>query len=702
MMCSARSSGWATTRGAPDPRGPPAARGADQRRPAPGRHGLRHRDHPQPARLPLPPRPRPRARGLVPQGPATPRRSSAATGRRRPEPASSRGVQVESPRTARSTPRTSSRASRWARARPGSRSASGRRPAPDQQRRRRRQLRDARVRPAAPRLRRAQDRRRPDGRAPGFDGEKITTLDGKERTSPTGRSSSPTPRRPSSSRASWAARIPASTRRRPRSSSSARSSGRPRSAGPRARSASPRTPPTATSAGSTPTRPLEAAWRAIDLILETAGGTVVGPICVVGGDVPWKREIAVSSGFVTERLGFEIPPPRCGGPRVARAERDPRDGRGRRRPRVDGRDPELARRPRPADRPGRGDPADLRDGEDPRRARGLRWACRPRTTRSSPSTAGRLLPGGPRLPRVREPDAAPGRRDHDLGVGDRRRRARAANPFVEDQSHLRPTLIMGLLDTLLLNQSRGVAATRLCEAGRIFVEHNGQNFEARRRRLRVAEDPSRHWRRREPADFYTVKHHLAALAPPRDRPGAERLEPVTGPGFGWQEGHSVTRAPWTGLDRALRPRQPGDAAGPRDRGTVLAGVFAILPGEARGPRPGGALPRLQPLPGGAARPGARGRRSARPGTSAPGLAGSPAPRPAAPSPVESVEVFDVYEGKGLPEGKKSLAFSLVFRSPSRTLTDDEVNAVLQGSRTRSSRRRPLPAEEIPPMPSPKT
>jgi phenylalanyl-tRNA synthetase beta chain len=45
--------------------------------------------------------------------------------------------------------------------------------------------------------------------------------------------------------------------------------------------------------------------------------------------------------------------------------------------------------------------------------------------------------------------------------------------------------------------------------------------------------------------------------------------------------------------------------------------------------------------------------------------------------VEDVDVFDVYEGKGLPEGRKSLAFSLVFRSPSRTLTDDEVNGVLQ-------------------------
>ena len=41
--------------------------------------------------------------------------------------------------------------------------------------------------------------------------------------------------------------------------------------------------------------------------------------------------------------------------------------------------------------------------------------------------------------------------------------------------------------------------------------------------------------------------------------------------------------------------------------------------------------------------------------------------------VEAVEVFDVYQGAGVPEGKKSLAFALSFRSAERTLTDDEVN-----------------------------
>ena len=41
--------------------------------------------------------------------------------------------------------------------------------------------------------------------------------------------------------------------------------------------------------------------------------------------------------------------------------------------------------------------------------------------------------------------------------------------------------------------------------------------------------------------------------------------------------------------------------------------------------------------------------------------------------LESVELFDVFRGEQLGEGKKSLAFQLLFRASDRTLTDDEVN-----------------------------
>lgn len=42
--------------------------------------------------------------------------------------------------------------------------------------------------------------------------------------------------------------------------------------------------------------------------------------------------------------------------------------------------------------------------------------------------------------------------------------------------------------------------------------------------------------------------------------------------------------------------------------------------------------------------------------------------------LETVTLFDEYAGEGVPEGQKSLAFSLAFRAPDRTLTDEEVVA----------------------------
>ena len=43
--------------------------------------------------------------------------------------------------------------------------------------------------------------------------------------------------------------------------------------------------------------------------------------------------------------------------------------------------------------------------------------------------------------------------------------------------------------------------------------------------------------------------------------------------------------------------------------------------------------------------------------------------------VESVRLFDVYEGEQVPEGKKSLAYTIVYHSDAETLTDKAVNAL---------------------------
>jgi phenylalanyl-tRNA synthetase beta chain len=47
--------------------------------------------------------------------------------------------------------------------------------------------------------------------------------------------------------------------------------------------------------------------------------------------------------------------------------------------------------------------------------------------------------------------------------------------------------------------------------------------------------------------------------------------------------------------------------------------------------------------------------------------------------LEDVALFDVYAGKGIEEGKKSLAFGLRFRAPDRTLTADEASAARENA-----------------------
>src|SRR5690606_28588915 len=58
--------------------------------------------------------------------------------------------------------------------------------------------------------------------------------------------------------------------------------------------------------GVAPHQLAEAARRAIDLVLQTAGGKVAGTTHVAGTDVPWKREIVVETDWIRGRLGFDI------------------------------------------------------------------------------------------------------------------------------------------------------------------------------------------------------------------------------------------------------------------------------------------------------------------------------------------------------------------------------------------------------------
>jgi phenylalanyl-tRNA synthetase beta chain len=61
-------------------------------------------------------------------------------------------------------------------------------------------------------------------------------------------------------------------------------------------------------------------------------------------------------------------------------------------------------------------------------------------------------------------------------------------------------------------------------------------------------------------------------------------------------------------------------------------------------------------------------------------------RESAPPLLESVEVFDVYEGGSIAPGRKSVALACRYRGTDRTLTDEEVNRA-HGELTEGARRR---------------
>jgi phenylalanyl-tRNA synthetase beta chain len=235
-----------------------------------------------------------------------------------------------------------------------------------------------------------------------------------------------------------------------------------------------------------------------------------------------------------------------------------------------------------------------------------------------------------------------------------------------------------LLEALKLNQSRGNHVSRLCETGRVFMEIDGAVQECASVGFIVAENPKeRVWLARAKPDFYLVKRHIEIVAAEAGIDlAAQPLVPVAGAYWGWQEGQAAAvgdlNQGWTarfGLLNLAMVRAAGV------EGRVWAGMFAILPEKlaADVARRRYRNFSLQPA---ALRDLALVVDSTRHAEEvrkqllklARAAAGSVFA-------VESVEVFDVYQGAGLPEGKKSVAFALSFRSAERTLTDDEVNAV---------------------------
>ena len=423
----------------------------------------------------------------------------------------------------------------------------------------------------------------------------------------------------------------------------------------------------------------EAAHRFIDLILAHAGGTVAGPIHRVGADIPWQREITVTPAYINEKLGFEIPAAE------QRAALESLELAVVREEATENHGPAWTFSV-PSWRDDLDRPIDL--VEEVVRLYGAEKI--PSSVVSAPGLVGN---DDPIVLFNRAVSAALVGQGFNECVNYTLRPAKElaawatpaaiadlalSNPFVEDQSHLRNNLVSGLLESLKLNQSRGVAASHFFETGRVFIERNGSLSECVAAAFIIAEETGeRSWRTRETADFYTAKRHTATIA---SFAGIElERQPtalVAAPALGWQEGHAATAGNiqhgWTstfGLVSLAHLKALGIT------GKVYAGFFAIVSekvtadADRRSYKPFGlqpaALRDLALIVPEATSSSEVQKALAKFARAAVGTAFA----------LEAVNVFDVYQGKGLPEGTKSLAYSLVFRAADRTLTDDEVNVV---------------------------
>ncbi len=258
-----------------------------------------------------------------------------------------------------------------------------------------------------------------------------------------------------------------------------------------------------------------------------------------------------------------------------------------------------------------------------------------------------------------------------------------ANPLSADQSHLRPSILPGLLDNLLLNQSRGNDLAGLYELGRVFKFNGGKLWEHFSVGLVLPAERDNAWRKTPAPDFYTA----SALALDLLRAGGVRadsanLRPLKAEGV-WQDGHSAEFAnPAFSMRCGLLDLAMTQKLG--IRGDVYAVEISFLPATLEKNLSGGMGYKYKAL---SQQPAAtRDLALVVPAAESSAKVASALAKAAkealkgADFELESLRVFDLYEGKGLPEGCKSLAYTLLFRSATRTLTDAEVNAVFEKTR----------------------
>jgi phenylalanyl-tRNA synthetase beta chain len=251
-----------------------------------------------------------------------------------------------------------------------------------------------------------------------------------------------------------------------------------------------------------------------------------------------------------------------------------------------------------------------------------------------------------------------------------------ANPIAADLSDMRPSLIPGLVAAAQKNADRGLADAALFEVGQVFRGDQPEDqltaASGVRRALAKASGIGRHWS--TPAaevDAFDVKGDALAVLAAAGAP-AQAMQVVPGAPAWFHPGRSGTIqiGPQNvlGYFGELHPRalEALDAEGPLAAFEVILEKIPEPKAKATRAKPVLELSSFQPVERDFAFVVDRTVKAAdilR------------ATQSVDRKLISNVTVFDVYEGKGIDPGKKSIAIAVTLQPRDKTMTDQEIDAV---------------------------
>ena len=244
-----------------------------------------------------------------------------------------------------------------------------------------------------------------------------------------------------------------------------------------------------------------------------------------------------------------------------------------------------------------------------------------------------------------------------------------ANPIASDMSVMRTTLWSGLLPAVRRNLNRQQSRVRIFETGLRFVPDGGQLQQQPMiaGAITGARQPERWSNSQENVDFFDIKADVDALLQQAGSYGeyryvVEKNHPALHPG---QAARIEREGRLVGYVGRIHPRvQKGlDLSQP-------VYVFELLSAEVLA----GQLPAF----GGISKfPEVRRDLALIVDQDVSAEALSMAVRQNAGSYLIDLKIFDVYQGKGIENNRKSVGMGLTFRDSSRTLTEEEINGAVE-------------------------